>query len=363
MGDSRADATDLTERRRAWPLVVRRARPDDEQAILGFASGTWDGWDYIPHAWPVWLTASDGVMLVGCAPDDDRPVAVARVAMISASEAWLEGIRVDPALRGLDIATDMQVAELHWAAAQDATVTRYATGARNEASHRLGARHGFELLFAYRGYWWSPDADSDAREPSAFDPAIRAAATERRAQLLDGLGGLGWLARPTEVGTLWASLSDDATFLAGQRLYEPRPWAMGELTAAAFARHVERGEVIVAGRPSGATGDGWALAILLREQLPGEDSSLRLALLVGDAPRVLELVEQARALAGQTLRFRIPDESPLRTSGHERLLAAGYQSPDWKLHLLGRPMGSAYPIPRLDPARVVLGDRPTRFEP
>jgi len=283
--------------------------------------------------------------------------------MLLSTEAWLEGIRVDPALRGLDIATDMQVAELHWAAAQDATVTRYATGARNEASHRLGARHGFELLFAYRGYWWSPDADSDAREPSAFDPAIRAAATERRAQLLDGLGGLGWLARPTEVGTLWASLSDDATFLAGQRLYEPRPWAMGELTAAAFARHVERGEVIVAGRPSGATGDGWALAILLREQLPGEDSSLRLALLVGDAPRVLELVEQARALAGQTLRFRIPDESPLRTSGHERLLAAGYQSPDWKLHLLGRPMGSAYPIPRLDPARVVLGDRPTRFEP
>ena len=82
---------------RDWPLVVRRARADDQAAVLTFASRTWDGWDYIPNAWPHWLAAADGVLLVataGRAPDGspprdadgteipaDRPIAVARVAM------------------------------------------------------------------------------------------------------------------------------------------------------------------------------------------------------------------------------------------------------------------------------------------
>ena len=206
MGGRRSDATRLSERRRDWPLVVRRARATDEDAVLGFASGTWDGWDYIPHAWPVWLDATDGVMLVACHTDDDRPVAVSRVALVSPTEAWLEGIRVDPAVRGMDVATDMQIAELHWAAAQGANVVRYATSARNEASHRLGARHGFELLFSYRGYWWTDDAGDAGRDPSAFDPDVRAAATDLRRSLLAGMAAAGMVAGAGDTAALWHRL-------------------------------------------------------------------------------------------------------------------------------------------------------------
>src|SRR5687767_12400318 len=156
----------MSERKRDWPLVVRRARPSDRAAVLGFATKTWNDWDYIPNAWPVWLDASDGVLLVAAGPDD-RAVAISRVAMVSETEAWLEGIRVDPAVRGMDVATDLQVAELAWAAAQNATVLRYATSARNEASHRLGARHGIEMLVALRGYLWSQNPDEEPDEPSA----------------------------------------------------------------------------------------------------------------------------------------------------------------------------------------------------
>ena len=116
MGQGRTNATRLTARRE-WPLVVRRARPEDEAAVLAFASRTWHDWDYIPNAWPVWLDADDGVMLVGCRPDG-QPVAVSRVALLTPTEGWVEGIRVDPEVRGLDIASDLQVAELAWAAAQ-----------------------------------------------------------------------------------------------------------------------------------------------------------------------------------------------------------------------------------------------------
>ncbi|MEA2677326.1 MAG: hypothetical protein QOJ81_1467 [Chloroflexota bacterium] len=341
------------ERKRDWPLVVRRARESDRDAVLSFATETWDGWDYIPHAWPVWLAATDGVMLVGCRADEDLPVAITRVAMVSPSEAWLEGIRVDPAVRGMEIAADLQVAELHWAAAQGATVIRYATSARNEGSHRLGARHGIELLFAYRNYWWSPDPGEEPHDPSAFDADVRAEATKLRGRVLDALAADGRVATAADAARVWRGLSEYAGFQAAQRLYEPRPWALGELTAEAFGRHVERGEVITSGER--------AVAILLREQLAGEDSSLRLAHVDGEIDGIIDLGERVREIAGdRTFRLRLPEDA-LAEGDDDRLSAAGYRSGDWSLHILGRPIDGAHPLPDIDPTRVVLADEPRQI--
>lgn len=351
MGDSRTDAARLSKR--DWPLVVRRARESDKDAVLEFATSTWDGWDYIPQAWPVWLAATDGVMLVACRPSDDRPVAITRVALVSPTEAWLEGIRVDPEVRGMEVASDLQVAELLWVAGQGATVLRYATSARNEGSHRLGARDGIELLIAYRNYWWSPDTNVDPHEPSGFDAAIRDAATALCKRVLDALAAQGSVAKTADTERLWALLSADASFNAAQRLYEPRPWALGELTAQRFARHVERGEAISL--------DDRAVAILLREQLAGEDSALRLALLAGAADEVIGLVDQVRAIVGKTFRFRLPLDSVLDAAVYDRLIGAGYRCGDWGLHILGRPMDSAHPLPQVDPRRLVLADEPRKI--
>jgi hypothetical protein len=347
MGDGRADAARLV---RDWPLVVRRARASDEAAVLSFASETWDGWDYIPHAWPVWLAATDGVMLVATRPDDDTPIALTRVALVSPTDGWWEGIRVDPELRGMEVAADLQVAELHWSAALGARVIRYATSARNEGSHRLGARHGVNLLFAYRNYWWSPD-EGDPHEPSAFDADVRAAASELRSRVLETLASEGRVVSAADTSRTWAFVAGDAGFQAAQRLYEPRPWALGELSAERFVRHVQRGEVITAGDR--------AVAILLRDQLAGEDSSLRLALLVGEIDAMLELLAAVRAAGGdKTLRFRLAEVEPLTATTHDRLTAAGYQSGDWSLHILGRPIDAANPVPEIDPTRLVLADEP-----
>jgi GNAT superfamily N-acetyltransferase len=331
---------------------VRRARASDEAAVLEFASDTWDGWDYIPNAWPLWLAATDGVMLVGHRPDDETPVALTRVAMVSPSEAWLEGIRVHPELRGMEIASDLQVAELQWAAAQGANVIRYATSARNEGSHRLGARHGIELLFGLRNYWWSPDPDDDPDDPSAFDPEVRAAATALRGRVLDAFAANGHVALPTDTDRLWQFVAADAGFSAAHRLYEPRPWALGELTAERFARHIKRGEVMA---------NGGGVGVLTRDQFAGEDSSLRLASLIGEPERVVALVDGMRAAAGKTLRFRIPEGWPLADDLHDRLIAAGYRSPDFKLHILGRPIDDEHPIPDVDQARVALADDPRQI--
>ena len=109
------------------------------------------------------MEAADGVMLVGTVGGaggldaDGQPlapasvVAVVRVAMPAKGEAWWEGIRVDPRVRGMDVATDLQVAEFAWSEANGAKIVRYATGASNEGSHRLGARAGLEHTVSFLG--------------------------------------------------------------------------------------------------------------------------------------------------------------------------------------------------------------------
>ena len=370
MGAHRTRGRRLSEPSRDWPLVVRRARAEDGDAVLDFASRTWDGWDYVPHAWPVWLTADDGVLLVGCAgqPADGsaavdrdgqelvvgRPLAVARVALTAPSEAWLEGIRVDPRVRGLDVATDMQIAELHWAQALGAGMVRYATGEHNEASHRLGARHDFELLTTFRTYWWSEsegDTEEDEDE-SGFGEEARAAAGALREATLARLANDGLIAM-TGAGW-WARLADDATFRTGARLYEHRPWALQELTQDGFERHLAAGEVL------GAQGEGerWALAILERGALPSEDISLHLGLLAGDGALAASLASAVRAAAGSSIRFRLPTDDPPLLRGHEQAFAAaGFRSREWKLHILARPLGAARPPPAPH-AGLIIEDRP-----
>ncbi len=96
---------------------------------------------------------------------------------------------------------------------------------------------------------------------------------------------------------------------------------------------MERGEVVITieqGRR--------ALAVLPREQAAAEDSSLRLALLVGDAAAAVHLLEAVRAVAGETARVRVPNDGQMIARNEAVFADAGYRSPDWMLHVLARPL-------------------------
>ena len=302
------------------PIRVRRARPGDTRAVLDFTRATWDGWDYVPSVWHDWLEAPDGVLLVavpnaphqldlfGRALTDERPVGMARIAMLSPDEAWLESLRVDPGVRTRGVARLLHGACLVWARAQGATSVRYATGQENDGSHRLGTRHGFRLLRPWRSYQAPRDphaddedeeahleaADEDVLADLADDPggqvpedvAVRATHSAADTTLGeeegdDWRGGGGDLDEtgsdeedgdvragslsPTAarrrldragltldphavadaVGAWWQRLLADETFLAGERLYEFRSWAFRELDARRFAAHDRAGEVAV----------------------------------------------------------------------------------------------------------------------
>jgi hypothetical protein len=345
-------------RRRDWPIAVRRARAEDKAAVLSFATRTWDGRDYIPDVWDRWLAASDGVLLVATAGGMDptdaegaplesgRPIAVARLVMLSAYEAWLEGIRVDPRVRGMSVATDFQVAELRWAAAQGAQVVRYATGQDNEGSHRLGARHGLSLLGQWR--WYGVD-DEDEEIPPPIPPPSGGSATATDPTVVS----------EDEADRWWARVAADPTLRAGHGLYERRAWALQELTEERFRGHVSRGQVTAWAAPDTMdAGHAWALAIARDEGWGDEDPTLPAspALLIGDGRASLALL---RAMSGGrpgVPRVRLPEADPpiLDADTVAAWTAAGWKPRDRTLHILARPLDAMHPLPK--PAEANLMD-------
>jgi GNAT superfamily N-acetyltransferase len=351
--------------------------------VVAFTRTTWDGWDYVPDVWASWLQARDGAVFVaeaaettasaegsgGAGTAPGRPIAVGRVAVLSATEAWMEGLRVDPAIRGHGVATAFQAAELSWAQAQGASVVRYATGETNEASLHLGARHGFDVAGRWRAL--RPEEPDETTASSAAVPTPGDTHQEtppRRAAILERLGAGGLVTRQPggharAGGGLWERLASDATFVAGERLYEWRAWAWQALTEERLARHVKHGELLLA-----ESGRGWTMGLLASERLPGET---RLALLGGDASPALHLVEEVTRAAGRRPIIRLPDGSPLMEGLASSLARTGWRVGDHVLVLMARPLrddtGRPLPLPTDGMERVgfveephALGLRPAR---
>ena len=341
------------------PIAVRRARPEDRDAVLAFASTTWDGWDYVPDAWPHWIAAPDGVLLVATAQGDDRPIAITRLALLAADEGWLEGIRVDSAVRGRGVATNLQVAQLAWARAHGLRVLRYATGPGNEGSLKLGAHHGFVRL-ADRRTWGRPELEEAAEaDRVAPDPTTEA---DRRRELLAALAADGLAlaadALETAIGAAWRCVDTDTTFESGGRLYEHRSWSLQRLTHERFAAHVRRGEVLAA---PGAS----AVAILPHVAHFSEDLRPHLAVLAGGGRAALGLLLAVERRAGGPVTVRLPDPAPPLLSD-PGVAAAWHQAwirpHDWSLVIMERPLPGDEPLPVAEPPGALeLRDPPRRI--
>ena len=345
---------------------MRRARHVDFQTVLGFTQDTFPGWgDYIGDVFADWVDATDGVFLaVTAGPGAEtaegtripagQVIAVSRVAILTAAEAWLEGIRVDPLVRGLRIATDLQVAELRWAAAHGASVMRYLTGEQNEGSHRLGAKHGFALLGAARTYGW----DHDMEPAPTVDESI-VVASAPPAAIPTGSRPDGW----------WSALSADATVAGAHHLYEPRSWALQAFTRERLDEHIDAGDVLV-WPPDAAQADGpgrgpWALAITRRVAEGEDDPGLPLspALVAGDGIAVLELLRVIGGRRPGLPEVRLPDPVPpmLRGGVGDAWVAAGWRLRAHTTHIFERPIDAAHPVPEPDdPNLLVYEDEPRK---
>jgi ribosomal protein S18 acetylase RimI-like enzyme len=199
-------------------IEVRLAREDDREAVLAFCARTWDDGDYIQFVWDDWLRDSSGALLV--ATLGGRPVGLAHLRMLSAEEAWIEGVRVDPEARRQGVARHLVSRTLVTARERGASVARYLTSAENDASQQLFARFGF-LRVAEIIHYTASALETAERDQGAL-PLTRAGSQD------------------SERIWAWLERSNLAPLNGGLEIHE---WAAQALTEARLREHLAAGRV------------------------------------------------------------------------------------------------------------------------
>lgn len=198
-------------------LDVRPARASDREAVLAFCARTWgDEGDYIEHVWDRWLVSEQGVLLVGVLLGE--PCALVHLLMVSPTEGWIEGLRVDPRQRRQGIGRVMISRAMSAAHDRGAAVARAIIHNENEASQQLFARFGFERVAALVRYTREPLAER-VQEPvsqagtEAFERIWAWLEQSNLVPLNGGLEIINWRARAVSEPGLREYLATGAVWL------------------------------------------------------------------------------------------------------------------------------------------------------
>jgi GNAT superfamily N-acetyltransferase len=215
-------------------MNVREARPSDRDAVVAFTRDTWpdrEGSDYVPDVFEEWiddgsgdrrtfvLEADDAVeqVLPDGATVSHRVAGLCQGALLTDEEAWAQGMRVNPAVRGREGALELTDALLDWAAGRGATVCRNMVFSWNAAGLGLSRAAGFAPAAEFR--WAHPDPDAGARPDREVvgDPAA------------------AW--------RYWQD-SPARDHLRGLGLDPDEPWALSEVTRERFERAADGAAVL-----------------------------------------------------------------------------------------------------------------------
>jgi ribosomal protein S18 acetylase RimI-like enzyme len=128
-------------------VEIRPAQPEDKVPVLAFSQQSFDWGDYIEHVWDDWISDPSGELVV--ATQDDVPVGVAFVTMLTETEAWYQGVRVAPEMRGQGIGTALTRHCAHRARELGAEVVRAIVEGSNAASQTMMQRAGYVQVGAF----------------------------------------------------------------------------------------------------------------------------------------------------------------------------------------------------------------------
>jgi GNAT superfamily N-acetyltransferase len=126
-------------------MTIRPARPEDKTAIAAFTTDTFSWGDYVADVFDSWLENPYGQVLVAVT-EADEAIGMARVSMLSASEAWVQAARVHPDHRRQGVGGHLTRAGEVWAAERGALVIRLLTEDWNEPAQRQVEKSGYRLV-------------------------------------------------------------------------------------------------------------------------------------------------------------------------------------------------------------------------
>jgi ribosomal protein S18 acetylase RimI-like enzyme len=270
-------------------IRVRPACQEDREQVLAFCGRTFEWGDYIGDVWDRWLNDPAGPLLVAIV--GDQVVGTGKVTMISGSEAWLEGLRVNPAFRGHGLAQAMYEAAETTARKRWARVARYATFSNNTAIHHLSERFGYRRVARFIEYAAAAEV-GQSPEPLRLEDAGAAEV------LLAAMAGLA------ASGGLYAG-----------------GWHVQELRGGRLREHIVNGEAYALYRENRPI----ALALISGRE---HGQILRLGFLGGNTSAVTELARQIRALARTESLAQVQVVLPALEAIVEAVRVAGYE-PSW----------------------------------
>ncbi|HLI91734.1 MAG TPA: GNAT family N-acetyltransferase [Ktedonobacteraceae bacterium] len=206
-------------------IEVRPARPEDRDAVLTFCANTWEWGDYIEYVWDEWLHNPDGLLLV--ATVDGRPAGITHMQMLTKTDAWLEGLRVDPEYRHQGLAKALDEAALVEAMRRGAAYVRLAIDSRNTRSIEITERGHMHRIGAVALYLAPPLASVMERRavqeraqlatPADLDDIINYLNVSSIFPVVGGVYYVGWKAYPITAALLEAKI-------AAQQIYLLRRW-------------------------------------------------------------------------------------------------------------------------------------------
>jgi GNAT superfamily N-acetyltransferase len=251
-------------------IQVRPARAEDRETVLAFCSNTWEWGDYIERVWDSWLHEPDGRLFVAAV--DERPVGVSHMRMLSGTEAWLEGMRVDPEYRGMGLAVELNQAMMLEAMRRGATLARLMVDAENTRPIELIERAHMRRVGAFAVYT-APPLMGSSRMRSVQERTVVATPDDldeiidylNVSNVFPAVGGVyyaGWAAYSITVELLEAKI-------AAQDVYLLRRWDRLDGLAIAEPREEYVGKCLSLGYIDGTAIEAISLvAYDLRRRLP-----------------------------------------------------------------------------------------------
>ncbi len=229
--------------------TVRQARADDYDDVAAFADAVWadrpDTADYVPDVFEEWVATDGPDQHTVVVEADGAAAGLCQAVLLTDTEAWFQGIRVDPDYRGRGFGSAMVDHLFEWARERGATVGRNMVFSWNDAGLGQSLAVGFEPTTEFR--WVHPAPDPDA------------AATDGYTVTDD----------PDAAWQYWTD-SDARTALAGLALDLDRTWALSELTRERLHGLADE-QAVFAVRGDGTRG----MAARVRETVdPGADERL-----------------------------------------------------------------------------------------
>ena len=177
-------------------ILVRPARPQDKDAVLGFTQATFDWGDYIVTVWDDWLAQPGGELSV--AECGGVICGLSMTTMLASREGWLQGLRVHPDFRRMGLARTITNYQLDLLRRWGAPVVRLAVHCRNVASQTHVARMGFSRLTTFVILHRKSASVEETAAPVEVVPAAEAGAAWQQIgngparQAAAGLWARGW---------------------------------------------------------------------------------------------------------------------------------------------------------------------------